>query len=60
MNNMTVKQLIKKLQKMPQNATILTDDGNGWLESAKKVYYEHFDKDETFGIEEQDAVIITT
>ena len=57
---MTVKQLIKKLEKMPQNATVLTNDGNGWLEPATKVYYEHDDKDEAFGIEEQDTVIITT
>lgn len=57
---MTVKQLIKKLKKMPQNATVLTDDGNSWLEPAKRVYYEHYEKDKAFEIEEQDVVIITT
>lgn len=57
---MTVKQLIKKLKKMPQNATVLTDDGNSWLEPAKRVYCEHYEKDEAFEIEEQDVVIITT
>lgn len=57
---MTVKQLIKKLEKMPQNATVLTDDGTSWLEPATQVYYEHYEKDEAFKIEEQDVVIITT
>ena len=57
---MTVKQLIKKLKKMPQNATVLTDDGNTWLEPATQVYYEHYEKNEDFEIEEEDVVIITT
>ena len=45
---------------MPQNATVLTDDGNTWLEPATQVYYEHYEKNEDFEIEEEDVVIITT
>ena len=46
---MTVAKLIKELKKLPQDTTVLLDDGNGWAES-EPIYLDYDKREKTVGI----------
>ncbi len=45
---MKVKELLKELKQVPKNATIISDDGNGW--ASKNVWVEYDKEENTLAI----------
>ena len=45
---MTVKELIKELEKLPQDTRVVSDDGTGWV--GYGVYLDYTEEDNQVGI----------
>lgn len=45
---MTVKELIKELQKVPKSTKIVSDDGTGWV--SENIYLEYDEDSKQIGI----------